>query len=70
MSWKTFIQVIVLIFIAGAILYLTSPRYQISVYNGNLMKANKITGKVLAFSPGVDAQGKPTKMRRGWLVIQ
>ncbi len=70
MKWKTFWQVVLLMIIAGAIIYSISPRYHFSDYNGIFIKADKITGKVMGFSKGVDAEGKPTKTGRGWILVK
>ena len=70
MKWKTFFQIVLLIFIAGAITYIVFPKYYFSLYGKIFIKSNKITGKVMAFHTGKDAKDKPTKLKRGWITVK
>ena len=71
MKWKTFFQIVLLIIIVGAIIYLVSPKYYFNEMTGLISKGNKITGDFFIFDNGkrVDEQGKPTG-QRGWQLIK
>jgi len=46
MKFKLFIQIILLSVIAGAVIFLTLPRYHFMLKDEYVFRANKITGKV------------------------
>ncbi len=61
MKWKTFWQIVLLMIIAGAIIYIISPKY----YFKTPIKGNKITGKVMGLDEQWSLFGK-TDIKKGF----
>ncbi len=67
MKWKTFWQIVLLMIIAGAIVYIASPKYYFGLRD-TVVRCNKITGKVMGFTTGIE-DGKQVKPR-GWKLLK
>lgn len=73
MKRQTFLQVVLLLILAGVIFYIVFPKYEFKYETdtGMLSRSNKITGDYCLYDTGkrTDKQGNPVG-QRGWVILK